>query len=181
MNSILSRVKDLFLNVFLGHDSPDIDQHSIGMLCYSCESPKENSECQTSPNQTTTTMCESKQQICYTKRTTNTAGKQLSFVRSYLCVSSGSRKTTTVQSWLFGTTTSGGNGDDDDSSNGQFHSTITMSVKQSRRKNRLRQILSHVHVQHAGHKVTILVDQGGHAMLFSRYLAMEHQESQSVS
>ena len=77
LNSIPSRVKDLFLIVFLGHDSPDIHQPSIGMLCYSCESPKESSECQTSPNQTSTTMCESKQQICYTKRTTNTAGELL--------------------------------------------------------------------------------------------------------
>ena len=75
MNSIPFKVTELFQIFFLGHDSPDIDQPSIGMLCYSCDSPKESSECQTSPNQTATTMCESKQQICYTKRTSNTAGK----------------------------------------------------------------------------------------------------------
>lgn len=46
------------------------------MLCYSCESPKENSDCQINPNQTTTTMCESKQQICYTKKSTNVAGRK---------------------------------------------------------------------------------------------------------
>ncbi|CAF1489957.1 unnamed protein product, partial [Adineta steineri] len=52
-----------------------------GMLCYSCDSQKENSDCQMNPNQTTSTMCETKQQICYSKRTTNAAGKLLQFSR----------------------------------------------------------------------------------------------------
>ncbi|CAF1473844.1 unnamed protein product [Rotaria sp. Silwood1] len=52
-----------------------------GMLCYSCESQKENSDCQLNPNQTTTMMCESTQQICYSKKTINAVGKLVQFSR----------------------------------------------------------------------------------------------------
>ena len=46
------------------------------MLCYSCESQKENSDCQINPNQTTSIMCETKQQLCYSKKTTNAGGEE---------------------------------------------------------------------------------------------------------
>ena len=59
---------------FFKHDWPHLLQLSIGTLCYSCESPKENSDCQISPNQTTTIMCESQQHICFTKKIQNVAG-----------------------------------------------------------------------------------------------------------
>ncbi|CAF1651296.1 unnamed protein product, partial [Adineta ricciae] len=52
------------------------------------------------------------------------------------------RKTSTVHSWLYNSSIV----------DGQSHSTITMSIKQSRRKNYMREILSHQLVQQSGHK-----------------------------
>jgi hypothetical protein len=117
------------------------------MLCYSCESQKENSECQINPNQTTTMMCESKQQICYSKKTTNADGKLSKFTKtfSYLInfLLNKSRKTSTIQSWLH----------DASDIDRQSYSTITMSIKQSRRKDYMREILPSGSVQQRGYKV----------------------------
>lgn len=77
--SILSRTTSEF-DTCASEKSVEFDPVQ-GTLCYSCDSPKENSDCQISPNQTTTIMCETKQQVCYSKKTTNAAGKLLQFSR----------------------------------------------------------------------------------------------------
>jgi len=120
------------------------------MLCYSCESPKENSDCQINPNQTTTIMCETKQQVCYSKKTTNAAGRSTnssSFFFSYIdLVCTFSRKTSTVQSRLLNATFI---------HNEQYSSTGTMYEQQSRRQNNMREILSNKSMQSPGHKVAL--------------------------
>jgi len=90
-------------------------------------------------------MCETKQQVCYSKKTINAAGEntKLFFFFFFLNIKYIFRKTTTVQSWLFNASTI----------DGELDSTSTMSVKQSRRKNNMREILSSQFMQPSGHKV----------------------------
>ena len=71
-NSIQFKV--IRVDAFRWIDILHLLQLFIGMLCYFCESPKENSECQLNPNQTTTTTCESKQHVCFTKKIQNVTG-----------------------------------------------------------------------------------------------------------
>jgi hypothetical protein len=90
-------------------------------------------------------MCETKQQVCYSKKTINAAGKNagkkhLFFHINYSLIY---RKTTTVQSWLLNASTI----------DWQSYSTSTMSFKQSRRQDYMRQILPSQFMQPAGHKV----------------------------
>lgn len=113
------------------------------MLCYSCDNQKENSDCQINPNQTTSIMCETKQQVCYSKKTTSAAGRKkdlYSFSIQNILIY---RKTTTVQSRLLNASTI----------DRQSYSTITMSNKQNRRQDNMREILPGQSMQLSGHKV----------------------------
>jgi hypothetical protein len=94
-------------------------------------------------------MCELKQQICYSKKSTNADGKKNNkFPKNhFFCLinffANKYRKTSTLQPWLLNASTI----------DGEHYSTITMSIKQSRRKNYMREILSDRFVQQGGHKV----------------------------
>jgi hypothetical protein len=93
-------------------------------------------------------MCETKQQVCYSKKTTNAAGENFSFINNFTYIYILTfRKTTTVQSWLLNASTI----------NGQSHSTFTMSNKQSRRQNNMREILPGQSMQLSGYKVSFLL------------------------
>lgn len=85
-------------------------------------------------------MCESKQQICYSKKITNDAGTP-SLSISYLLTHFLHRKTSTIQSGLFSTSSS------------IDHRQFSLSSDQSRRKDHLHEILPRQSLQQRGSQV----------------------------